>query len=79
MPNKLFFPHDLTSEDFDAYDAYAREHYNATRRASYARHPERVMRQRLTSAANLLNRYGLIDDHQKQTITDAIKVVATNG
>ena len=76
MPNDLMFPNGFTSEEFDAY---AREHYNAARRACYARHPERVMRQRLTSAVNLLNRYGLIDDQQRQTITDAIKVVAENG
>lgn len=69
-------PSGFTPEEFDAY---ARAHYNAARRASYARHPDRVMRQRLVSAANLLNRYGLIDNQQKQTITENIKVVANNG
>lgn len=49
-------------------DEYARDHENAARRASYARHPERVMRQRLTSAANLLTRHGLIDDQTRAAI-----------
>lgn len=76
MPYSLMLPEGFSPEQFDEY---AREHYNAARRACYARHPERVMRQRLTSAANLLHRYGLIDDQQRQTITDTIKVVADNG
>ena len=76
MPNNWTLPNGFTSEEFDEY---AREHYNATRRACYARHPERVMRQRLTSAVNLLHRYGLIDDQLKQSIADGIKVVVANG
>ena len=57
----------------DVLSDYVREYVNATRRESYARHPERVMRQRLTSAANLLNRYGLIDDRQRASILAAVK------
>ena len=59
----------------DVLSDYVREYVNSTRRESYARHPERVMRQRLTSAANLLNRHGLIDDRQRASILDAIKAV----
>lgn len=68
-------PSGFTQEEFDQY---ALERYNAARRASYARHPDRVLRQRLVSAVNLLNRHGLIDNQQRQTITDTIKVVADN-
>jgi hypothetical protein len=68
-------PSGFTSEEFDAY---AKAHYNAARRASYARHPDRVMRQRLVSAVNLLSRHGLIDNQLKQTITNSIKAVADN-
>ena len=57
----------------DALSDYVREQINSIRRASYARHPERVMRQRLTSAANLLNRYGFIDDRQRASILAAVK------
>jgi hypothetical protein len=57
----------------DVLSDYVREYVNATRRESYARHPERVMRQRLTCAANLLNRYGFIDDRQRASILDAVK------
>ena len=42
-------------------DEYARERENAARRASYARNPERVMRQRLNAAVSLLERNGCID------------------
>lgn len=59
----------------DVLPDYVREQINAIRRKSYARHPERVMRQRLTSAANLLNRHGFIDDRQRASILDAIKAV----
>lgn len=55
----------LTPEELDEY---TREYVNSLRRASYARHPERVMRQRLASAANLLNRQGYIDDQTRSTI-----------
>jgi hypothetical protein len=57
----------------DVLSDYVREYVNSTRRESYARHPERVMRQRLTSAANLLNRHGLIDDRQRASILEAVK------
>lgn len=57
----------------DVLSNYVREYVNSTRRESYARHPERVMRQRLTSAANLLNRHGLIDDRQRASILEAVK------
>lgn len=49
-------------------DQYVREYINASRRASYARHPDRVMRQRLKSAANLLARHGLIDPDARDAI-----------
>lgn len=41
-------------------DAYARERQNRARRESYARHPERVERQRLTSYTNFLTKHGRI-------------------
>lgn len=53
-------------------DEYARAQLNASRRASYARHPERVMKQRLTSAANLLCRYGLIDEETRATVLERV-------
>lgn len=56
-------------------DEYARQRTNRARRECYARHPERVMRQRLTSATNLLNRHGLIDDLQRDSILAAVKGV----
>ena len=37
---------------------YARNRENARRRADYARHPERVERQRMTTYTNFLNRHG---------------------
>lgn len=51
---------------------WAKEYQNAARRKSYARHPERVMRQRLKSAVNLLARHGLIDDQAHASILSAI-------
>lgn len=64
----------------DVLHDYVKQYVNATRRESYRRNPERVMRQRLTSAANLLYRFNLVNDAQWQTILDAIpeKVVASN-
>lgn len=59
----------------DVLPDYVRKFVNLTRRESYARHPERVLRQRLTSAANLLNRHGYIDDRQRASILEAIKAV----
>lgn len=64
----FFMAHDTTTIPDDVLSDYVRKYVNATRRESYARHPERVMRQRLTSAANLLTRHGLIDDHQRAAI-----------
>lgn len=61
----------------DVLSDYVREYVNSTRRESYARHPERVMRQRLTSAANLLNRHGLIDDRQRASILEAVREANT--
>lgn len=57
----------------DMMPDYVRKEINSIRRASYARHPERVMRQRLTCAANLLNRHGLIDDSQRASILETVK------
>lgn len=55
---EIRLPEGLTLEQLDQY---ARERENARRRADYRRHPERATRNRLTSAANLLYRHGLID------------------
>lgn len=76
MPNELKLPDGITQE---AFDRYAMAHHNAIRRACYANHPERVMRQRLTSAVNLLHRHGLIDTQQRQTIAEMIRTVIANG
>lgn len=65
----MYLPEGITEE---LLDKYARDYQNAARRKSYARHPERVMRQRLTSAANLLARHGLIDDQAHASILSAI-------
>lgn len=46
--------------DLWALDEYARQRENALRRRSYARHPERVLRQRLRCAVRLLRKYGWI-------------------
>lgn len=51
----LTLPEGVTLEQLDAY-ARARE--NARRRADYARHPDRVERQRMTSYTNFINRHG---------------------
>lgn len=69
-------PSGMTLENLDEY---AREHHNAARRASYANHPERVLRQRLTCAANLLHRYGLLNDEEKLDIDEAIDGVIAHG
>ena len=60
----------------DQADQYIRDHINAMRRECYARHPERVLRNRLTRAVNLLTRQGLIDD---QTRADLIQRVGGVG
>lgn len=67
MPKNWTPPSGFTSEEFDAY---AKAHYNAARRASYARHPDRVIRQRLVSAANLLTRHGLLDEQTHLSILE---------
>lgn len=59
----------------DVLSDYVRKYVNSARRESYARHPERVMRQRLTSAANLLTKHGLLDDLQRAAILERIKAV----
>ena len=63
----------------DVLDQYARDRANAARRASYARHPERVMRQRITSAANLLFRLNLIGSDQHAAILAHVKGGGLNG
>lgn len=73
MPKEWTLPSGMTLETLDAY---AREHQNAARRACYARHPERVMKQRLVCAANLLTRHGLIDDQTRATILQRVGGVA---
>lgn len=67
MPKNWTPPNGYTSEEFDEY---ARAYHNAARRASYARHPDRVMRQRLVSAANLLTRHGLLDEKTRCSILE---------
>lgn len=67
--NSYTLPEGVTLE---MLDEYARERENAARRACYARHPERVMRQRLTSAANLLTRHGLIDNQTRADILERV-------
>ena len=74
MPKNTWnLPEGVTPE---LMDEYARERENAARRASYALHPERVLRQRLTSAANLLTRHGLIDDQTRAAILERVGGVA---
>ena len=74
MPqNTRNLPEGVTDE---MLEEYARERENAARRASYALHPERVLRQRLTSAANLLTRHGLIDDQTRAAILERVGGVA---
>lgn len=76
MPRPWTLPSGMTMETMDEY---VREHTNAARRASYANHPERVLRQRLTCAANLLHRYGLLNDDERHDIDNAIKAVIAHG
>lgn len=44
----------------DQLDEYARQRENARRRADYAKHPERVLRQRLSTYSNFLRKNGRI-------------------
>lgn len=60
-------------------DRLANEYIRKLQRESYARHPERVMRNRLLSAARLLNRQGLLSDAAAAAIIDTIKGGAFNG
>lgn len=48
----------LVQVDLDELDAYARKRENARRRADYAKHPERAVRQRMSSYTNFLRRNG---------------------
>lgn len=65
-------PEGLTLEQLKQLDQYARERENARRREDYRRHPERAKRNRLTSAANLLYRHGLIDERMHSDIVSHI-------
>jgi hypothetical protein len=70
------FPYSLPDGiTLEALDEYARAMGNRQRRESYARHPERVMRQRLVSAANLLTRHGLIDEPTRAEILERVREV----
>ena len=55
---RLDLPEGLTLEALDAYVAARR---NQIRRANYATHPKKIMRQRLRAAVALLEREGCID------------------
>ena len=59
----------------EAWDQYIHEREKERRRECYARHPDRAIRQRLTCAANLLNRHGFIDDQRRDAILAAVKAV----
>ena len=50
-------PDGITLEQLDAY---ARERENARRRADYAKHPERIERQRVNTYRNFLTRRGYL-------------------
>lgn len=49
-------------------EEYARARMNDSRRQYYARNPEKIIRNRLTSAANLLHKHGLIDDNTHASV-----------
>ena len=57
----------------DLVDEYARLRINYARRESYARHPERVMRQRIISAANLLKKMGYLAEDQHASILEKVR------
>ena len=73
----------------DQLDEYARQRENARRRADYAKHPERVLRQRLSTYSNFLRRNGRIvmarppappwNDLQKKAILHAIEAAMAEG
>lgn len=66
----------LTTAEFREY---VRQYTNRKRRASYADNPERVMRQRIRSAANLLIRQGMIDEDTHTTIMERMNGGVKNG
>jgi len=53
-------------------EEYARARMNESRRQYYARNPEKIIRNRLTSAANLLHKHGLIDDNTHASVLSHI-------
>ena len=55
MSKNFVLPAGITIEELDEY---ARQKECARRRADYAKHPERVLRNRITAAVNLLERQG---------------------
>lgn len=61
-------PKTITEIRDDDLVEYGRQFINETRRRSYAAHPERVLRNRVCSAAHLLHREGYIDDEQHDAI-----------
>lgn len=79
-------PDGLTLEELDEY---ARQRENARRRADYAKHPERVLRQRLSTYSNFLRRNGRIvmdrppappwTDLQKRAILKALETAMAEG
>lgn len=68
--------HDVATRD--QLDEYARERLNETRRLYYARHPEQMLRNRLTSAANLLTKHGFIDPADRDDILARVGVLAND-
>ena len=76
MEKCFLLPNGLT---MDQLDEYARQRNNRLRRECYARHPERAKRQRLVSAANLLQREGLLDVADHAAILARVKGGAANG
>lgn len=57
MVQNIRLPDGVTME---MLDEYARQKENARRRADYARHPERIERQRTNTYRNFLNRKGFL-------------------
>lgn len=66
----LRLPEGVSLEMLDQLTA---ERYNRQRRECYARHPERVMRQRIVSAANLLQRSGYLDNDHHAAILARVR------
>ena len=73
----------------DQLDEYARQRENARRRADYAAHPERALRQRLSSYSNFLRKNGRIviarppappwNDLQQKAILQALEAAMAEG